>query len=49
MKAREIRALARESLKGKWGKAFGLTIVYFFITFALSILIEKNIPKGILT
>lgn len=36
MVASQIRAKARESLQGKWGKAALLTLVYSLITFAIS-------------
>lgn len=36
MVASQIRAKARESLQGKWGKAALLTLVYCLITFAIS-------------
>lgn len=36
MVASQIRATARESLQGKWGKAALLTLVYVLITFAIS-------------
>ncbi len=40
MKAYEIRALARESLKGKWIKGFVLTIIYCIISFLLSMVLN---------
>lgn len=36
MKAHEFRALARENLKGNWGFAAGLTIVYFILSMIIS-------------
>ena len=36
MKAFEIRAKAREALKGQWGKVILLLVIYFIITFVLS-------------
>ena len=35
MKAFEIRAKAREALKGQWGKVILLLVIYFIITFVL--------------
>lgn len=43
MVASQIRAKARESLQGKWGKAALLTLVYCLITFAISF-VAKLIP-----
>lgn len=39
MKANELRASARESLKGKWGKAALLTLVYMILVFIISFLL----------
>ena len=36
MKARELRALARESLKNKWGKGAILTLFYLIINWGIS-------------
>lgn len=40
MVASQIRASARESLQGKWGKAALLTLVYCVITFAISFVLN---------
>lgn len=38
MKAKEIRAKAREALSGRWGMFIGLNVLYLVATFALSLL-----------
>ena len=40
MKASEIRAQARESLKGRWGQAILILIIAFIITFVISFLLN---------
>lgn len=40
MVASQLRANARESLTGKWGKAALLTLCYLFITYAISFLLN---------
>ena len=39
MNSRELRALARKNLQGKWGKSAILTLIYWIITFGISFLI----------
>ena len=40
MTSSELRANAREALKGKWGKAALLTLFYSLITFAIAFLLN---------
>lgn len=39
MNSRDLRALARESLQGRWGKAAILTLIYWVITFGISFIL----------
>ena len=43
MVSSQLRADAREALKGKWGKAALITLIYAIITFAISFVL-KFIP-----
>ena len=40
MTSSQLRTSAREALKGKWGKAALLTLVYFLITFVISFVLR---------
>lgn len=39
MKNKEIRKMAKEKMKGKMGKAVGITIVYFLLNFLMSLVL----------
>lgn len=44
MKSAELRAQARQSLLGKWGKGAILTFVFMLVYFCISYILEKLIP-----